>query len=200
MASPWSRPHQRTITLDGLERAVEIARLTVGRMANMRMCISMLAQQRVRLESLPERSPAEQMQLAREERDVNLQLGQWIEEEIVASLRPRAPWVSESGIEVVDGQTYVDAYDNDALEAAFWAIYLANTLSEPTRKNSSSPRDLADGSPASASPAPGDAPAPTVAPAVERDCATPEDAAALHAMSLSGMTGAPSPMSAPSAA
>ncbi|MBK9497043.1 MAG: hypothetical protein IPO08_21530 [Xanthomonadales bacterium] len=199
-ASPWARPHAQTITLDGASRAVQIARLNVSRMANVRMCISMLAQQNARMADFSTLPPREQLELARAEREVNGQLGAWIEEEIRESLRPTTPWTSAAGIEVVDGASYVEAYDNDALTAGFWAIYLANTLSEDTRKNSSSPRDSAAGSPVSETAPRGDAPEATVGPAGGSASVAAVDAPAPRAPIPSGTTATSSPTSVPSAA
>lgn len=192
MADRWARPHQTTILLDDVPRPVEIARLTVGDMANVRLCIRMLAQQEQRLATLADRPIREQVALAAEERDANAQLGGWVCEAVTDFLRPRASWVSAIGVEVTSGAAFCDAYDNDAILAAFWAIYLAQTVSETTRKNSPSPRDSADGSPVSASPARGDAPAATVEPASASVSGISEDAPAPPATNPSGTTAADS--------
>ena len=191
----WARPRPESITLDGVPRAVEIARLSVGEMANVRLYIRMLSLQEQRLATLADRPVAEQIALARDERDANAQLGAWISEVVTTSLRPAgAPWLASSGVEVTDGQSYCDAYDNEAILAAFWAIYLRNTLTEETRKNSASPRGSADGSPQSESPRRGDTPESRAGDA------SPSDSTSAAAVSVttfpianpSGTTAAPS--------
>lgn len=198
----WARPRPESITLDGVARAVEIAHLDVGERANVRLYIRMLSLQEQRLATFGDRPVAEQIALARDERDANAQLGAWVTEVVATSLRPVAPWTSASGLEVTDGVTYCDAYGNDAILAAFWAIYLRNELDEDTRKNSASPRGSAAGSPPSESPARGDGPANPV------DGASPSDSTSPAAVSVttfpianpSGTTAAPSrPVSALSA-
>lgn len=190
----WARPRPESITLDGVPRAVEIARLSVGEIANVRLYIRMLSLQEQRLATLADRPVLEQIALARDERDANEQLGAWISDVVTTSLRPVTPWQAASGVEVVDGQSYCAAYDNDAILAAFWAIYLRNTLTEETRKNSASPRGSADGSPQSESPRRGDTPESRAGDA------SPSDSTSAAAVSVttfpianpSGTTAAPS--------
>lgn len=184
----WARPHSTTLTLDEFERPVQIGRMTSGELANAKLLVRMYALQQQRIEGLADTPVLEQIQIAKDETALNLHLGQQIEDLVGGFLRPVTPWLAPSEVLVTDGASFVDAYGNEELEAAFWAIYIGNTIRDAFRKKSSSPPASADGSRASGSPARGDAPAPIAEPADASGSASPGGAPEALVTSLSGTT------------
>lgn len=193
----WGRPHQTTLTLDGTDRPVLVGRMTSGELANAKLLVRMYALQQQRLEALADMPVLEQIQISKDEQTLNLHFGTQIEDLVRGFLKPVTPWLAPSEVMVVDGDAYVDAYGNEELEAAFWAIYIGNTVKDAFRKNSSSLPASPDGSRTSGNPARGDAPAPTAGPADASGSASPEAAPEAHEASPSGTT---TPDSVPSPA
>jgi hypothetical protein len=200
MADLWTRAHRTTLTIDGVTHPVEVARLSLGALTNLKYDVRMLALQQARLEQMADVPVAAQIAASVDEHALNLHLGQRIEDTIRAGLRPVTPWVATSGVAVTDGASYVEAYGNDDLLAAFWCVYLANTVGVTLAKNSPSPRDSGAGSAASETAARGDAPAPIAAP-VDAPASAPSAAvSAPIVLTPSGMTGdTSSPIAVPSA-
>lgn len=160
MSPAWK--HRTSIRLDGVERDIEIARLTIGELANVRLMIRALSQQTQRVETMIERSAVDIRQLLEGEKALNLYIGEEIVDAIGKWLRPVAPWVGPDDTLIDSGAAFCAAYGNDEIEAAFMAVYLANMPGVTLRKNSPSPLDSTDGSLASASRPSGDIPATPV--------------------------------------
>ena len=203
MRDPWARPHEATVPLDGEPRALQFARLGVGEMANVKLLLAIFRQQQERIVKLGDVPVAQQLDAIAEERTANLRMGQWVEETLVAGVRPVTPWTSAEGVEVTDGASLVAAYQDDDLVALLMVLFSVNTVRAATAKNSESPRDSSPGSVDASPAARGDAPAPTAAVVAPSGSATPADAAAPTETSPSGSTTAaphPSPSSALSAA
>ena len=188
----WGRPHQTTITLDGTDHLVQVGRMTSAELSNAKLLVRMYALQQQRLEALADTPVLEQIQIAKDEQTLNQFFGTQIEDLVRGFLRPVTPWLAPSDVMVTDGETYVDAYGNEELEAAFWAIYIGNTVKDAFRKNSSSLPASPDGSRASGSPARGDAPALTAGPADASGSVSPEGAPEVLVALPSGTTTTPS--------
>ena len=162
MSLAWK--HRTSLRLDGVEREVEIARLTIGEMANVRLMIRALSQQTQRVESMTERAASDIRALLEGEKALNLYIGEQIVEAIGQWLRPVAPWVGPGDVLVDSGAAFCEAYGNDEIEAAFMAVYLANQPGVVLRKNSPSLLDSTDGSRASGIRPSGDVPGTIAAP------------------------------------
>lgn len=197
MRDPWARPHEATVPLDGEPRQLQFSRLSVGEMANVKLLLAIFRQQQERIVRLGDVPVAQQLDAIAEERTANLRMGGWVEETLIAGVRPVAPWTSAEGVEVMDGASLVAAYQDDDLISLLMVLFAQNTVRTVTAKNSESPRDSSPGSPDETPAARGDAPAPTVAPVAASDSASHEDAAAPTETRPSGSTTA-APITSPS--
>ena len=200
---PWARPHRRTLVLEGEPRELALARLDVGAVANVKLLLAIFRQQNDRLMRIAQEPIAQQLPAIAEEREANKQFGAWVEDALREGVRPVTPWTSADGVEVTDGASFVEAYQDEDLYAALLLLFDANTVSRATAKNSESPRDSSPGSPGGSQTARGDAPAPTAASADSSASATPAVAPDPTGPSPSGLTTAgasPSASSVPSAA
>lgn len=139
---PWKHPFLGHLLIDGEERPVKIARLSVAQKANFHIGLS-------RLMGTRGAPPAEDASLeAREAWDAerrreNVLRGAWLNDTIAEGLQIIAPWLSPDGIPVETAGDLVQAYQDDVvLTSCVLTIWTHNTLTAAQRKNLPSPSAL----------------------------------------------------------
>ena len=157
----WLHPFDARLVIDGVERLVQIARLSVGQKANFQLGLARLMGSRG---SLAEDATTDEREAwDKESRRSNQLRGDWLNETIAESLRVVEPWMSGDGIEVKTSADLLQAYqDETLLTTCVLLIWTHNTLTADQRKNLPSPADLVRSSVAgTAAEATGETPAPT---------------------------------------